>query len=129
MKFGFVDEHRKVWPVRVMCAVLGLSASGYYAWRTRSKSPRSAANRALMDDIRLMHAESSGTCQSPPTALSIGLHQPSRGRAQSGITPSTFSGKITGAIAPHGAREADGRWSGGIGGPVAVIRSASAPSS
>ena len=26
MKFGFVDEHRKVWPVRMMCAVLGLSA-------------------------------------------------------------------------------------------------------
>ena len=65
MKFGFVDEHRKVWPVRVMCAVLGLSASGYYAWRTRPESPRSAANRALMDDIRLIHAESSGTYGSP----------------------------------------------------------------
>lgn len=61
MKFGFVDEHRKVWPVRVICAVLGLSASGYYAWRTRPESPRSAANRTLMDDIRLIHAESSGT--------------------------------------------------------------------
>ncbi|MDQ1152815.1 hypothetical protein QE389_000014 [Brevundimonas sp. SORGH_AS 993] len=23
MKFGFVDGHRQVWPVRVMCAVLG----------------------------------------------------------------------------------------------------------
>ena len=29
MKFGFVDEHRRLWPVRVMCAVLGLSVSGY----------------------------------------------------------------------------------------------------
>ncbi|MEW6122909.1 MAG: hypothetical protein AB1698_09875 [Pseudomonadota bacterium] len=27
MKFGFVDEHRAVWPVRVMCAALGLSAT------------------------------------------------------------------------------------------------------
>ena len=52
MKFGFVDEHRKVWPVRVMCAVLGLSASGYYAWRTRPQSPRAAANEALLGDIR-----------------------------------------------------------------------------
>src|SRR4029077_15620264 len=30
MKFGFVDEHRQIWPVRVMCAALGLSVSGYY---------------------------------------------------------------------------------------------------
>src|SRR5271154_3541512 len=65
MKFGFVDEHRAVWPVRMMCAVLGLSASGYYAWRARPESRRAAANRALLDDIRLIHAESSGTYGSP----------------------------------------------------------------
>ena len=65
MKFGFVDEHRKVWPVRVMCEVLGLSASGYYAWRVRPESSRAAANRALLDDIRRIHAESSGTYGSP----------------------------------------------------------------
>ena len=29
MKFGFVDEHRHLWPVRVMCTTLGLSVSGY----------------------------------------------------------------------------------------------------
>ena len=60
MKFGFVDGHRQVWPVRVMCAVLGLSASGDYAWRGRPESQRSVANRALTEDIRLIHAESSG---------------------------------------------------------------------
>ena len=49
MKFGFVDEHRKVWPVRVMCGVLGLSPSGYYAWRGRPESRRATANRALLD--------------------------------------------------------------------------------
>jgi len=65
MKFGFVDEHRQTWPVRVMCAVLGLSVSGYYAWRSRPESSREAANRALLDDIRLIHAESSGTYGSP----------------------------------------------------------------
>ena len=65
MKFGFVDEHRALWPVRVICTVLGVSASGYYAWRTRAESRRAAANRALLDDIRLIHAESSGTYGSP----------------------------------------------------------------
>src|SRR5271168_3877068 len=65
MKFGFVDEHRSVWPVRVMCEALGLSASGYYAWRDRPESRRAAANRTLLGDIRLIHAESSGTYGSP----------------------------------------------------------------
>ena len=65
MKFGFVDEHRLVWPVTVMCKVLGLSTSGYYAWRARPESPRAAANRALLDDIARIHAESHGTYGSP----------------------------------------------------------------
>ena len=65
MKFGFVDEHRRIWPVRVMCAALGLSVSGYYAWRSRIESPRAAAGRVLLDDIRRIHGESSGTYGSP----------------------------------------------------------------
>ncbi len=65
MKFGFVDEHRAVWPVRVMCAALGLSASGYYAWRARPESLRAQTNRALTDDIRLIHAQSSRTYGAP----------------------------------------------------------------
>jgi putative transposase len=39
MKFGFVDEHRHISPVRVMCTALGLSVSGYYAWRSRGRRP------------------------------------------------------------------------------------------
>ena len=30
MRFGFVDEHKGVWPISVMCRVLGVSVSGYY---------------------------------------------------------------------------------------------------
>jgi hypothetical protein len=51
--FGFVDEHKGIWPIRVMCRVLGVSPSGYYAWRSRPESARGKANRALLDDIRL----------------------------------------------------------------------------
>ena len=65
MKFEFVDEHRHLWPVRVMCTTLGLSVSGYYAWRCRHESPRAAANRVLLEDIRRIHGESSGTYGSP----------------------------------------------------------------
>ena len=82
MKFGFVDEHRSVWPVRVMCAALDLSASGYYAWRSRPESRRAASNRALIDDIRLIHAESSGTYGSPSVHATLRRHGRRVGRAR-----------------------------------------------
>ena len=65
MKFGFVDEHRNVWPIAVMCAALGLSTSGYYAWRSRPESERACKNSALLKEIRQLHVESSGTYGSP----------------------------------------------------------------
>ena len=65
MRFGFVDEHRDVWPIAVMCRVLGVSVSGYYAWRSRPESARSRANRALLDVVRVVHAESGGTYGAP----------------------------------------------------------------
>jgi transposase InsO family protein len=65
MSFGFVDEHRHIWPVRTICAVLGVSVSGYYAWRRRPESKRSIENRALLNDIRCAHAESGGCYGAP----------------------------------------------------------------
>jgi putative transposase len=82
LKFGFVDEHLGIWPVRLICKALGLSASGYYAWRTRPESARAAANRALLDDIRLMHAESSGTYGSPRVHAVLRGHGRRVGRAR-----------------------------------------------
>ena len=65
MTFGLKDEHRHIWPVRTICAVLGVSVSGYYAWRRRPESRRSVENRALLDDIRCAHAESGGCYGAP----------------------------------------------------------------
>ena len=61
MKFNFVHQHRSTWPVRMMCRVLGISSSGYYAWAGRAESKRMAANRQLLDDIRSIHIASNGT--------------------------------------------------------------------
>ena len=40
---------------------MGVSASGYYAWRRRPESRRTRHNRELMRAIRVVHAESDGT--------------------------------------------------------------------
>jgi transposase InsO family protein len=52
-----IEDHRDIWPVRVMCEALRVSPSGYYAWRSRPDSPRKIANRALLVDIRRVHAQ------------------------------------------------------------------------
>ena len=44
-----------------MCRVLGVSASGYYAWRKRSPSERAQASEALSRRIAAIHAESRQT--------------------------------------------------------------------
>ncbi len=58
MRLRFIEDHREVFPVRVMCSLLRVSASGYYAWRGRPESARARANKALVEDIRRVHAGS-----------------------------------------------------------------------
>jgi transposase InsO family protein len=45
--------------------MLDVSASGYYAWRGRPESMRTAANRQLIEEIRRVHGESRGRYGSP----------------------------------------------------------------
>jgi len=60
-----VSDHRAMYPVRVMCRVLDISPSGYYAWRKRGPSERSKANAVLLKKIKQFHKESDGTYGSP----------------------------------------------------------------
>jgi hypothetical protein len=46
MRFRFIEDHRAIFPERVMCAVLEVSVSGYYAVRDRPESPRARQSRA-----------------------------------------------------------------------------------
>ena len=53
--------HRATHSVRALCRVLGVSTSGYYAWRTRAASHRAQVDAELSDRIRAIHARSRGT--------------------------------------------------------------------
>jgi len=51
--------------VRVLCRLLGVSPSGYYAWRHRGPSARAQANAHLVERIREIHAGSRGAYGAP----------------------------------------------------------------
>ena len=51
--------------VAVMCDALGVSRSGYYAWKRRPPSQRAKKNAALKKRIAAIHAESRGTYGMP----------------------------------------------------------------
>lgn len=60
-----MEAQRQHYPVQVMGEVLGVSRSGYYAWRHRQPSARAHANAELLAAIRQAHARSRGTYGSP----------------------------------------------------------------
>lgn len=56
-----MSDHQAEYSIRVMCRVLGVSASGYYAWKDREPSKRELANAALSARLRTLHAKSRHT--------------------------------------------------------------------
>ena len=65
MTFRFIDEHKGHWPIRVLCAALGVSPAGYYTWRARPASARAQQQDALLVEIRAIHAEFQARYGSP----------------------------------------------------------------
>ena len=60
-----MKEHETRFTVGGMARVLGVSRSGYYAWRARRVSGREMANQRLLSRIRTIHQESRETYGSP----------------------------------------------------------------
>jgi putative transposase len=63
--FAFVEAEKAHFPVTILCRLLGVSRSGYYAWRKRPPSARAWADQALSRQIRTVHERSRGTYGAP----------------------------------------------------------------
>lgn len=61
MIYRFVRQYRRHFPISVMCHVLGVARSGYYAWRCRPESVRRQEDRRLTARIRAIYRDSHGT--------------------------------------------------------------------
>lgn len=58
--FAFVAAEKANWPVALMCRVLEVSASGFYAWLVRPPSQRECQDAWLTDKIEAIHKENRG---------------------------------------------------------------------
>jgi putative transposase len=66
-------QHQEEFPVSVMCRVLHVAESGYYAWRKRPPSAHQVADEQLSQQIRQIFTEGRGVYGSP--RVHAGLHQ------------------------------------------------------
>jgi putative transposase len=59
--FKLIDAERADYPVALLCRMLGVSKSGYYAWRSRPPSERRQQDALLTEKIREIHSRSRET--------------------------------------------------------------------
>ncbi len=65
MRYCFIEEHRRQWPVRLMCQVLQVSPGGFYTWRDRPVRARQQRREVLTTEIEAIHQEFKGRYGSP----------------------------------------------------------------
>ena len=92
MRYRFLAVEKADYPVRLLCRVLAVSASGFYAWSRRPESARARSDRALLLDIRVAHRTSRDTYGSPRVhrelvaqGQSVGLHRIARLMREQGL--------------------------------------------
>lgn len=82
MKYRCIDENRGRFALGLMCRVLSVSRSGYYAWKGRKRSPRRQADAQLIRTIREIHAASRKSYGSPRIYRELKARGYSYGRAR-----------------------------------------------
>ena len=71
MRFGFIEAEKACYPVALMCRVLEVSRSGFYAWRKRSESPRALEDQRLTLEVSAIYAESRRSYGSPRVHMEL----------------------------------------------------------
>jgi putative transposase len=98
MRFAFIEQHVGTFPVRLMCRVLEVSPSGFYAWRSRPESARTFGNRQLLADVQRLQSQHHGRYGSP--RMHAALRGEGRGYSR---------GRVERLMRRHGIRALAGR--------------------
>lgn len=58
--YGFIKANRHKYDIRMMCRLMGVARSGYYAWLKKPESDRALEDKRLLKLIRASFAASQG---------------------------------------------------------------------
>lgn len=61
MRYAFIEQERLNYAVALLCKVLQVSRSGFYAWRGRPKSERATQDEQVTEQITTIHSASRRT--------------------------------------------------------------------
>lgn len=65
MRFQLIDRQRSKYKISMLCAILDVSRSGYYAWKKHKPSQREETNQVLLEHICRIHKLSRKAYGSP----------------------------------------------------------------
>ena len=92
MRFALIDRAKAEFPIHRLCGVLGVSQSGYFAWRGRPACPRQRGDMVLLAHVRSAFALSNGTYGSPrmtrelqDAGLAVGRRRTARLMRENGL--------------------------------------------
>lgn len=92
MRFALIDAKKAEIPIETACAVLGVSVSGYYAWKGRPASARQSDDMVMLAYVRAAFVTSNETYGSPRMhaeltehGLAIGRHRVARLMRENGL--------------------------------------------
>lgn len=93
MSFALIDAKKAEIPIETACTVLGVSVSGYYAWKSRPASARQTNDLVLLAHIRAAFSTSNETYGSPrmhaelkEQGLEVGLNRVARLMSENELT-------------------------------------------
>jgi putative transposase len=94
MRYRFVAAERAAFPVRTLCRVVGVAASGFYAWLRRGPGRRRGDDRRMGERIGAIFEASRRTYGSPRVhaelraeGVRVGRKRVARLMRESGLTP------------------------------------------
>ncbi len=92
MSFALIDAKKAELPVETACTALGVSVSGFYAWKSRPASDRQNDDMIMLAHIRAAYSTSNETYGSPrmhaelkESGLAVGLHRVARLMSENGL--------------------------------------------